>query len=109
MTQAVLTAALALSGSFVQLALLSVVARLATYIGTAAAVPVLRRKFPAKEQTIVLPGGATIPALALLVCVAFLASSTAANLVAGLIALVLGAAVYAFRRKAQNGVVDPIP
>ena len=33
--------ALALSGSFVQLAMLSVVARMATYIGTAAAVPVL--------------------------------------------------------------------
>ena len=108
-TQAVLTAALALSGSFVQLALLSVVARLATYIGTAAAVPMLRSKFPVKEQTIVLPGGATIPALALLVCVAFLASSTATNLVAGLVALALGAAVYAFRRKAQNAVVEPIP
>ena len=38
---------------------------------------------------------------------AFLASSTATNLVAGLIALALGAAVYAFRRKAQNGVVEP--
>jgi amino acid transporter len=105
-TQAVLTAALALSGSFVQLALLSVVARTATYIGTAAAVPVLRRKFPAKDRTIVLPGGATIPALALLVCVAFLASSTATNLAAGLIALVLGAAVYAFRRQARNGGVE---
>jgi amino acid transporter len=101
-TQAVITAALALSGSFVQLALLSIVARLATYIGTAAAVPILRRKFPVKEQTIVLPGGATIPILALLVCVAFLASSTAENLVAGLIALVLGVAVYAFRRKAKT-------
>jgi APA family basic amino acid/polyamine antiporter len=108
-TQAVLTAALALSGSFVQLALLSVVARLATYIGTAAAVPVLRRQFPAKEHTIVLPGGATIPVLALLVCAAFLASSTAANLVAGLIALVFGAAVYAFRRKVQTRAVEPIP
>jgi APA family basic amino acid/polyamine antiporter len=108
-TQAVLTAVLAFSGSFVQLALLSVVARSATYIGTAAAVPVLRRKFPAKEQTIVLPGGATIPSLALLVCVAFLASSTATNLIAGVIALVLGAALYAFRRKAQSGVVEPIP
>jgi amino acid transporter len=105
-TQAALTAALALSGSFVQLALLSVVARSATYIGTAAAVPVLRRKFPVKEQTIVLPGGATIPVLALLVCVAFLASSTATNLVAGLIALGLGAALYAFRRKAPNGVAS---
>jgi amino acid transporter len=108
-TQAALTAVLTLSGSFVQLALLSVVARSATYIGTAAAVPVLRRKFPVKEQTIVLPGGPTIPALALLVCVAFLASSTATNLVAGLIALVVGAAVYAFRRKAQNGAAPPIP
>jgi APA family basic amino acid/polyamine antiporter len=106
-TQAALTAALALSGSFVQLALLSVVARSATYIGTAAAVPVLRRKFPVKKQTIVLPGGATIPVLALLVCVAFLASSTATNLVAGLIALALGAALYAFRRKEQNRVAPP--
>jgi len=54
-----------------------------------------------------LPGGATIPALALLVCVAFLASSTATNLIAGLIALVLGTAVYAFRRRAENGVFEP--
>ena len=106
-TQAILTAALALSGSSVQLALLSVVARSATYIGTAAAVPVLRRKYPVKEQTIVLPGGALIPALALLVCVAFLASSTRTNLVAGLIALAVGAVVYALRRKPATGVVEP--
>jgi len=108
-TQAILTATLAFSGSFVQLALLSVVARLATYIATAVAVPVLRRKFAVRERTIVLPGGATIPILALLVCVAFLASSTAENLFAGLIALVLGGAVYAFRRKAKIADPKPIP
>jgi hypothetical protein len=34
--------------------------------------------------------------------VAFLASSTATHLIAGLIALVLGAALYALRRKPQN-------
>jgi len=107
-TQAILTATLAFSGSFVQLALLSVVARLATYIATAVAVPVLRRKFAVRERTIVLPGGATIPILALLVCVAFLASSTAENLFAGLIALVLGGAVYAFRRKAKIASPEPI-
>jgi amino acid transporter len=106
-TQAVVTAALALSGSFVQLALLSIVARLATYIGTVAAVPVLRRKFPVKEHTIVLPGGTTIPILAMLVCVVFLASSAVENLVAGLFALALGVGVYAFRRKAK--AVDPAP
>lgn len=97
-TQAGIIAVLALSGSFVQLALLSIVARLATYIGTAAAVPILRKKFSVTEHTIVLPGGATIPILGLLVCVAFLASSTAENLVGGAIALVIGSAVYALQR-----------
>ena len=102
-TQTAIVAALALSGSFVQLALLSIVARLATYIGTAAAVPILRKKFGSTEHTIVLPGGATIPVLALLVCAAFLASSTAANLVGGAIALVVGTGIYAFRRVPPTG------
>lgn len=96
--QAVITAALALSGSFVQLAMLSIIARLATYIGTAAAVPVLRRKMETGEHTVILPGGATIPVLALVVCIAFLASATVENLVAGLIALAAGGAIYFFRR-----------
>ena len=100
--QSVITGALALSGSFVQLAMLSIVARLATYIGTAAAVPVLRRKFGADEPTIVLPGGATIPLLALLVCIAFLASARMENLLAGLIALLAGGTIYLFRRDAPN-------
>jgi len=98
-TQEVLVLSLALSGSFVQLAMLSVIARIATYIGTAAAVPVLRRKFKRGEQTIVLPGGPIIPLLALLLCLVFLASATLQNLVAGAVALVVGAVVYRFRRK----------
>jgi len=97
-TQAVVSGALALSGSFVQLAMLSVVARLATYAGTAAAVPVLRRKFPGGEDTIVLPGGPTIPVLALLVCVVFLASATVANLISGLAGLAVGGLIYGSRR-----------
>ena len=97
-TQGVLAGLLALSGSFVQLAMLSIVARLATYIGTAAAVPVLRRRFVAGEHTIVLPGGPTIPILALLLCLAFLASATLDNLVAGAIGLGVGAGLYFGRR-----------
>ena len=97
-TQSLIAGALALSGSFVQLAMLSIIARLATYIGTAAAVPVLRRKIAPSEKTIVLPGGATIPVLALVVCIAFLASATPGNLIAGLVALVAGGAIYFFRR-----------
>ena len=98
-TQGLIAAALALSGSFVQLATLSIIARLATYIGTAAAVPVLRRKFETREQTIVLPGGPAIPILALLLCLGFLASATAQNLMAGLIGLTVGVVIYFFRRR----------
>ncbi len=98
-TQGVLAAALAVSGSFVQLAMLSIVARLATYIGTAAAVPVLRKKLPAGEHTVVLPGGATIPVLALLLCMAFLASANVGNLIAGAIGLALGVVIYFLRRR----------
>jgi amino acid transporter len=97
-TQGILAGALALSGSFVQLAMLSIVARLATYIGTAAAVPVLRRKFARKEDTVVLPGGPTIPILAILLCFAFLASATARNLIAGIIGLAAGLVIYYLRR-----------
>lgn len=98
-TQEVIVWTLALSGSFVQLVLLSVVARLATYVGTAAAVPVLRKKFKAGENTIILPGGATIPGLALLLSLAFLASTTVENLIAGSAALAGGAAIYFLRRE----------
>jgi amino acid transporter len=98
-TQGVLGCVLALSGSFVQLAMLSIVARLATYIGTAAAVPVLRRKLGRPESTVVLPGGPTIPALALLLCLAFLASATRENLIAGLVGLAVGVVIYLARRR----------
>lgn len=90
---------LALSGSFVQLALLSTLARLATYVGTAAAVPVLRRKFPRTAHTIVLPGGPAIPIGALLLCLVFLASTTPRNLIAGVIGLASGAVIFLFRRR----------
>lgn len=99
--QGVVAGALALSGSFVQLAMLSIVARLATYMGTAAAVPVLRRRFARTEDTIVLPGGPTIPTLALLLCLAFLASATPGNLAAGLIGLATGVVIYLRRRRVQ--------
>ena len=104
-TQTSLAFILALSGSFVQLALLSVIARLAMYIGTAAAVPVLRRKFPPTEETIVLPGGPTIPIAALLLCLVFLAGAEPRNLVMGAIALLVGAVIYALRRRPSPSAI----
>ena len=89
----------ALSGSFVQLVLLSVLARTAMYMSTAAAVPVLRRKLPRSAEGIRLPGGPVIPIAALALCLVFLASAEARNLILGGIALVIGAGVYAVRRR----------
>ncbi len=91
--------ALALSGSCVGLALLSIIARLATYMATAAAVPVLRKKFGAAKGALRLPGGPAIPVAALLLNLGLLASSTVWNLVAGGVALVAGALLYRYRRR----------
>ena len=97
--QTLVVLALAFSGSFVQLALLSVVARLATYAGTAAAVPRLRRRFAEREgRAVRLPGGALVPRAALLLCLALLLSMRPANLLAGGVALLVGVLVYRSRR-----------
>ncbi|MEO5962752.1 MAG: APC family permease [Thermomonas sp.] len=97
-TVGALSLALALSGSFVQLALLSVIARLCTYIATAGSVLVLRRTHGQREGALQLPGGGLIPILAALLAVSLLASASWRNLMAGAVALLVGAVVYRFRR-----------
>lgn len=97
-TQSALALALALSGTFVGLAMLSIVARLATYVGTAAALPVLRRRFGDRPGAIRLPGGMLIPVLAIALCVVFLASAELRNLLAGVVALAVGWLIYRMRR-----------
>lgn len=96
--QSSLALALALSGTFVQLALLSVVARLATYAGTAASLLVLQRRMGSRPGALRLPGGPLIPLLALAVSLVLLAATTWRNLAAGAAALAVGACIYALRR-----------
>ena len=95
----VLSLLLALSGSFVQLAMLSVVARLVTYITTALAVIVLQRRHGDREQALQLPGGMLIPVVATIVSLGLLASASLENLFAGAAALVAGALIYRFWRR----------
>lgn len=95
--QAVIALTLAMSGSFAQLASLSVIARVATYIGTAAAVPILRRRM-AGPASVRLPLGPAIPLAALLVAAALLGSATRANLLSALGALAAGGVIYVARR-----------
>lgn len=99
LTQTAIALPLALSGSFVGLAALSVVARLATYLGTAAALPVLRKKLTPSPDGVRLPFGPVIPILAALLCFVLAASATPRNLIAGAIALGVGGVLYAFKRK----------
>ena len=102
LTQTGVALLLMLTGTAEELAVLSAIARLATYIGTAAAVPVLRRKLPATERTIRLPGGPLIPIAALAICLLFLSAAEAKNWIAGGIALAVGAAIYAAARPARS-------
>ena len=101
LTLGVLSLLLALSGSFVQLALLSVVARLCTYIGTSVSVLVLRRRHGDRDGALQLPGGPLIPIAATLLSIGLLASASIENLVAGAVALLLGLVIYRFRRKPE--------
>ncbi|MCU0754178.1 MAG: amino acid permease [Xanthomonadales bacterium] len=97
--QGTLALLLALTGSFVELALLSVIARLCTYIGTAAALLVLIPRYQHQPEALRLPGGRLIAALALLISLGLLASADARHLGAGVVAVVLGSLVYAARRR----------
>jgi APA family basic amino acid/polyamine antiporter len=106
LTQTAIALPLAFTGSFEALATLSAVARLATYFGTALAVPVLRRKL-AKEPAVRLPGGPVIPIAAAILCVVFAASAEAKNLIAGAIALVAGALIFYFWRRPVTPTIYP--
>jgi amino acid transporter len=99
LTQTGVALLLMLTGTAEELAVLSAIARLATYIGTAAAVPVLRRKLPATPRTIRLPGGPLIPIAALAICLLFLSAAERKNWIAGGVALAVGAAIYATARR----------
>ena len=88
-----------LQGSFARLATLSVIARLATYLGTAAAVPVLRRKYPDAPGVVRIPGGPLIPVAAALLCIVLAASAKAENLIAGAVAIAVGLVIWAFRHR----------
>jgi amino acid transporter len=100
-TQTAISLPLALSGTFATLATLSVMARLITYLGTAAAVPVLRGKYPDVPGTIRLPGGAAIPAAAVLLTLGLAASATLNELIAATIGLAVGLMLYLVRREPE--------
>jgi amino acid transporter len=86
---------LALSGSFVVLALASGVARLVIYTGTCAAALRLRyAPTPAGPAPFVAPGGPFVPVFAIAVSLTILAGATSAQLVGGAVGLAGGAVLF---------------
>lgn len=95
--------AFALSGSFRQLALLSAVARLATYLMTCLAVPRLRKL----NEGFRTPG-LIVPILGTLVGLAFVASLNRDKIIAAAIALTVGALIY-FVSRPKTSTHTPQP
>lgn len=104
--QFALSLALALSGSFVELALLSVLTRLFAYVGTAASVLVLRKRFAGRQGAFELPGGPLIPLLAIGLSLALLTAASWRNLAMAGIAVLVGAVIFAMRRR-PTAVAEP--
>jgi amino acid transporter len=95
---------LALTGSFVQLAAVSAVARLVMYLAVCTATLILRRRTPDDHMgpaRFTTPGGAIIPVLASAVALSILAGATPAQLLMGSYALIGGAVLFAIAGRSR--------
>ena len=98
---AILSIAVTLSSGFANLATLSAMARMITYIGSALALILLRRRIPSPE-TFRVPGGVAIPVLTILLSIFLLTAATAQQWIAGICALAAGFVLYFFARKSHK-------
>jgi APA family basic amino acid/polyamine antiporter len=102
--------ALALSGSFAKLAVVSALARLVTYTGVCAST--LRLRSPAYSAavmpaTFTAPFGSVVPIIAIAVSAAVVAGATREQLLGGLAALAAGAVLFAVNAQRSSASVVP--
>jgi APA family basic amino acid/polyamine antiporter len=91
---AVIGLVLAVSGTFIWLAVISTLARLLSYILGVAALPVLERKIEKTEDQFRLPGGYFIPALSLLLCLWLVTFASMSAWLTTAIFFALGSVLY---------------
>ena len=91
---------LGLSGNFVDLAIGSAVVRLLGYMICIASLPIIRRNATpeASERAWRLPGGYTIPAIALAICVWLVAQSEGEDWIKVSILLIIGIVLYSVEK-----------
>ena len=99
---AVFSAVLALSGGFVWLAVMSTAVRLLVYVLCILTLPALHRKLGERERQFRLPGGLTIPVLALLLSLWLMSHASLQSWLATGAFMLCGGLLYALglRRKA---------
>jgi len=90
---------LALSGGFVWLAVMSTAVRLLVYTMCILTLPVLQRKLDEYEGQFRLPGGMTIPVLALLLSFWLMTHVSLKSWLVSAVFLVLGSVFYAMKRR----------
>jgi len=91
--------ALALSGSFIWLAVMSTLARLLTYIVCIAALPRLEKTIEPVENQFRLPGGLLIPAIAMILCLWLITYASAQAWLTCLAFMGLGTVLYVLSRR----------
>ena len=103
-----LTLLLAASGSFVELALMSMVARMTQYYATCGALIRLRATRPDEPPAFRAPAGRAVAVLAMLVCTWLLVEADPRHLAWGAVAIVAGLALHFIARALGRSATPPI-
>ena len=97
---------LALSGSFIYLVKLTLVARLSVYAITCAILPMFRRRSDLPEPRFKVPGGSALACASAALCVLFLANSSIRELLHVALAVACGLGIFVLTRFARRPAVD---
>ncbi|MDP8939227.1 MAG: APC family permease [Actinomycetota bacterium] len=97
-TTGALVVILAVTGTFTQLLLLNVAARLYQYLMVCVSVVIQRRRDPLAERPFRLPLGVTIPSVAAILCAALFTQQPIVNILVAIGALAVGLVLYALGR-----------
>jgi amino acid transporter len=97
--------ALAISGSFIYLVKVTLIARLSIYAITCITLPIFRRMPGAPAAQFALPGGTLVAGASATLCVAFLANSSMSELLDVGIAMALGMVLFVVTRFAHRSAV----
>jgi len=93
---------LAISGSFIYLAKITLISRISIYAITCITLPVFRRTQRAPAAQFSLPGGSVLACVAAALCVAFMARSSMRELIDVAIALSVGLVLFVVTRRASR-------